>query len=62
MPIGDVEQTAGLKKSRIYQGVKDGDFPAPIRLSRRCTRWDSDVVYDWLEKRAGSAATIGGSS
>lgn len=27
------------------------DFPKPLRLSSRCTRWHRTEVRDWLESR-----------
>ncbi|MEP3895674.1 AlpA family phage regulatory protein [Pseudophaeobacter sp.] len=27
------------------------DFPKPIRISARCTRWDRSEIMAWLEKR-----------
>ena len=27
------------------------DFPKPIRISSRCTRWDKSEVNAWLETR-----------
>lgn len=27
------------------------DFPRPIRISARCTRWDKAEVETWLESR-----------
>jgi predicted DNA-binding transcriptional regulator AlpA len=27
------------------------DFPTPIRISSRCTRWDKSEIHAWLESR-----------
>lgn len=35
--------------SWIWAAVRRGDFPAPRRLSPRCTRWDSRAVDRWIE-------------
>ena len=33
LPIGDVERLIGLKKCTIYRQIKDGKFPAPVRVT-----------------------------
>lgn len=38
-----------LSKSTIYNKLKAGDFPPPIRLSSRCTRWRSSDISLWVE-------------
>ena len=42
----------GLKATRIYQLVGDGDFPAPIKLSDRAVAWLEDEVEQWIKERA----------
>lgn len=37
--------------SWIWAAVRRGDFPAPRRLSPRCTRWDSRAVDQWIEQQ-----------
>ncbi len=41
----------GLKRTAIYEGVRLGTFPAPIRLGRRCVAWPSDTVEAWIAAR-----------
>ncbi len=38
----------GLKRTAIYDGIKLGTFPQPIRLGRRCVAWPSDVIDEWV--------------
>ena len=50
----DVRQVAariGRGSSWIWAAVRRGDFPAPRRLSQRCTRWDSRAVDQWIEQQ-----------
>lgn len=37
-----------LGRSWIWGAVKRGEFPAPKKLSARCTRWDSTLVDKWI--------------
>lgn len=46
--IGTVETIVGLKRSAIYQHIKDGRFPAPVKLGARCSRWNSDSIREYL--------------
>lgn len=38
-------------RSWVWAAVQRGDFPAPHRLSPRCTRWDSSAVERWIEQQ-----------
>ncbi|OGB25481.1 MAG: hypothetical protein A3E23_14090 [Burkholderiales bacterium RIFCSPHIGHO2_12_FULL_65_48] len=42
-------------RSWIWAAVRRGDFPAPRRLSPRCTRWDSALVDQWIAKQLSEA-------
>ncbi len=41
----------GLQKSSIYEGVKNGTFPAPIKLSRRAVCWPESRIAAWVDER-----------
>jgi prophage regulatory protein len=45
----------GLGRSTIHNKVKDGTFPAPIRLSARCVRWHSKAIQQWIDALAAQA-------
>ena len=49
--IHQVEIAIGLKKSKIYQMVKDREFPAPVQLGAKSVAWRSDDVAAWIESR-----------
>ncbi len=49
LPISVVEELIGLRKSAIYRRVACGDFPEPMRLSSKCSRWRAGDVAAWLE-------------
>lgn len=54
--LPEVESLVGLRKSSIYEGVKSGTFPAPIKLSRRAVCWSAAAIDAWITERikAGS--------
>ena len=43
-----VEARTGLSRSTIYDGVRAGTFPAPVRLGPRAVGWLASEVDDWL--------------
>lgn len=36
-------------QSTLWQWVKDGKFPQPVRLGTRCTVWREDEVREFIE-------------
>lgn len=46
-----VEAMVLLRRSSIYAMVKRGEFPAPIKLSRRLVCWPSSLVEAWISGR-----------
>lgn len=46
-----VEEVTGLKKTKIYDLMKHGDFPRPIRLTDKAVGWFEDDVEAWLNSR-----------
>jgi len=51
LKIEQVSERIQLGRSWIWGAVKQGVFPAPQRLSNRCTRWDSFAVDEWIAQR-----------
>jgi prophage regulatory protein len=41
----------GLRKSSIYEKVKTGEFPSPVKLSRRAVCWPASSVDAWIADR-----------
>ncbi len=46
-----VKKTAGVSDSFIDRGIKDGTFPAPVKLGARAVGWPDFVIYEWLSER-----------
>lgn len=46
----EVEIITSLSKSSIYNYIKSGLFPRPIRLGRGCVRWRLSDVSKWMEQ------------
>jgi prophage regulatory protein len=43
-----VEALTGLGRSKIYAMLARDEFPQPVRLSARCTRFRAGDVQAWL--------------
>jgi prophage regulatory protein len=50
-----VEQRTGLSRSTLYQYIKDGDFPKPVRLGLRAVGWLESDISDWIAARVKDA-------
>ena len=49
--IEQVAHRIQLGRSWIWGAVKRGEFPAPKKLSARCTRWVSSDIDKWIDER-----------
>lgn len=57
--LPEVESIVGIRKSSIYEGVKKGTFPAPIKLSRRAVCWPESHIAAWVAERIQHAHNFG---
>ena len=47
----EVEKITGLSRTTIYKMMKAGEFPRPIRLTRKAVGWAESAIAEWLESR-----------
>jgi prophage regulatory protein len=47
----NLEKVTGLSRTSLWRRVKDGTFPAPIRLGPNRVAWNMDEVRAWLDNR-----------
>ncbi len=45
------EIAGGVAPSTLWQWVKNGTFPRPLKLSANCTAWDAADVEAWAQAR-----------
>ena len=55
LKIAEVQELTGLSRSTIYKKIAEGVLPAPIRLSRRCSRWRDSELQEAIEALPHSA-------
>ncbi|MDN3920401.1 helix-turn-helix transcriptional regulator [Roseateles violae] len=51
--IQTVAQATGLSDATIYRKLAAGEFPEPVRLGKRCTRWKAADVRTWIQSQGG---------
>ncbi|MCE3004464.1 MAG: AlpA family transcriptional regulator [Xanthomonadaceae bacterium] len=58
--LPDVQAIVGLRRSEIYRRIRNGTFPAPIRLGTNAVAWLQSDLDAWIAARVaesrGSAA------
>ncbi len=53
IPIEEVTELIGVKKPTIYKYVREGNFPKPIKVGKRASRWSLNAVLEWIETKKG---------
>nr|WP_178132231.1 MULTISPECIES: AlpA family transcriptional regulator [Pseudomonadota] len=51
MRRAEVEAKTGFKRAHIYNLIKEGKFPKPLRLGVRAIGWDSVEIDQWITDR-----------
>ena len=46
-----VEGFAGLRRSALYDAIARGQFPRPVRVSKRCVGWLQSDLITWQAAR-----------
>ena len=47
----EVEARTRLSRSAIYRGMREGNFPEPLRIGPRAVRWRESELEAWLASR-----------
>lgn len=53
--VNDVARRVARSTRWVWQATQQGQFPAPVRLSARCTRWSSHAVDKWIAQQLAAA-------
>ncbi|ANJ72006.1 AlpA family phage regulatory protein [Ralstonia insidiosa] len=53
-----VLDAVGVKKSCLYEWVRLGKFPAPVRLGARSVAWRQCDVDAWIEARESARPKV----
>jgi prophage regulatory protein len=55
--LPEVEIEVGLKRSAIYEAIKNGRFPKQIRVGSRAVAWTEKSIEDWKAERLSVSGT-----
>ena len=47
--LAEVLATCGKSRSSIYEGIKEGTFPAPVKLKGRSSAWLKSEIVHWMQ-------------
>jgi len=50
LSVNQVATRFGVSKDSIWRWRRDGEFPAPVKLGGRTTRWRMSDIEDWESK------------
>jgi prophage regulatory protein len=50
MRLPEVEHATGLRRSTLYDLIRAGQFPQPVKLSR-LSAWPAHEVEEWIAAR-----------
>ena len=46
-----VIELTGLSRSTIYDMMAKGDFPLPVKLTKKAVAWPESAIVAWLAER-----------
>ena len=49
--LSQLKKQLSVSRSSIWAWVKNGSFPKPIKLGKKCTAWNADDVHAWVQSR-----------
>ncbi|NPE50242.1 AlpA family transcriptional regulator, partial [Dickeya dadantii] len=52
-----VEEKTGLKRSQIYLYMKDGTFPASIKIGPASVAWLESEIDEWINLKLANRLT-----
>lgn len=56
LPLPEVESRSGFKSSFLYQLIKSGKFPAPVKIGTS-SRWRESEIQAWIQAQIESSTS-----
>lgn len=56
--LPDVKAETGLGKTSIYQLIREGQFPKPVKISSRAVAWREGAIEAWKADRQAQSDKI----
>lgn len=54
----ELKQLLGLPLSTIYDWMKRGEFPKPIKIGKRAVAWKKEDIDRWLKEKYQQKADV----
>lgn len=54
----EIEHRTGLKRSTIYDKMKAGTFPKPVKLGARAVAWLEPEIDAWIKERISQRGAL----
>ncbi len=54
--VNQLTAEIGISRAHLYQLVKRGEFPQPIKIGNRAIAWPAQAIEAWIAERAAAAA------
>ena len=51
LKLSEVERVTTLRRSKIYELIKQGEFPAQIKVTASRSAWLQSEIEDWITSR-----------
>lgn len=49
LKLDEVRRKIGMGATWIYDRIRKGEFPRPLKLSERCVRWRERDINAWID-------------
>ena len=49
--LNEVKARTAFSRSTLYAHVRDGRFPLPVTISKRCVAWVEGEIDGWIADR-----------
>lgn len=56
LDMKQVCERISFNKSYVFRLVKEGRFPAPIKIGQKASRWTNIMVDDWITEQEKARA------
>ncbi len=56
----EVLERIGLRTTELYDLIKEGKFPQPVRLGKRAVAWVESEVDGWIQERIQARSIVKG--
>jgi len=56
----DLAERYGVSRLTVWRWVREGRFPAPVKLGPNCSRWTGADMEQWEASRAAESKRVSG--